>query len=144
MELFGVGDEKQSIYRFRYADAQIFADLQDSAECHRLSGSFRSRPEVVAFNNAVFRKMFADSPMARQTLEAAGSWEAQAGPAVEVVCEQVARAEEARRVEAAAFAMRLHELVNAGSFRFGDAALLLRATTHLSIYERAFADAEAC
>ncbi len=143
LELFGVGDEKQSIYRFRYADAKIFEDLQTSAQCFRLSGSFRSRPEIVAFNNEVFRELFAATPMAEQTLEAARPWDPQDEPAVELVCGQGKRAIDARRAEAAGFATRLREIVESKrGITYGDAALLLRATTHLSIYERAFAEAE--
>lgn len=65
VNLFMVGDVKQSIYRFRLADPTIFlekynsyADAADAApgEPRRvfLRESFRSRPEVVSAVNAVF------------------------------------------------------------------------------------------
>ena len=63
--LFMVGDVKQSIYRFRLADPTIFLEKYESftdapaaeGEPRRvfLRESFRSRPEVVAAVNSVFR-----------------------------------------------------------------------------------------
>ena len=56
-ELVAVGDELQSIYGFRHADLDVFrrqreeVDRRADAELMRLSGNFRSRPELVgAFN----------------------------------------------------------------------------------------------
>ena len=52
-ELVVVGDELQSIYGFRHADLEVFRrrreeiDRRADAELMRLSGNFRSRPEVI-------------------------------------------------------------------------------------------------
>jgi ATP-dependent exoDNAse (exonuclease V) beta subunit len=52
--LFVVGDEFQSIYRFRHADLEVFrarrqaADTEPGTEKRPLRGNFRSRPEVLA------------------------------------------------------------------------------------------------
>ncbi len=52
-----VGDELQSIYGFRHADLEVFRrqreeiDRRADAELMRLSGNFRSRPEVVGAVN---------------------------------------------------------------------------------------------
>lgn len=54
-----VGDVKQSIYRFREGDWQLLAHQieEDFGDCLRrqnLSNNYRSRAEIVTFNNAVF------------------------------------------------------------------------------------------
>ncbi len=56
-ELVVVGDELQSIYGFRHADLDVFRrrreeiDRRADAELMRLSGNFRSRPEIVGAVN---------------------------------------------------------------------------------------------
>jgi ATP-dependent helicase/nuclease subunit A len=57
--LFVVGDEKQSIYRFRGADVTVFA--QTSARLgtpYPLGLNFRSQPEVLGFVNALAAEIF--------------------------------------------------------------------------------------
>jgi ATP-dependent helicase/nuclease subunit A len=62
--LFLVGDPMQSIYRFRQAQVGLFREaqqrgIQDVAlESLLLSANFRSRPEVVDWNNRVFSQVF--------------------------------------------------------------------------------------
>ena len=70
--LFMVGDVKQSIYRFRYANPTIFLKyykefplLSDKNETGgpykiNLTRNFRSRPEVLDFVNALFSSMMSD------------------------------------------------------------------------------------
>ncbi|HEY2252282.1 MAG TPA: UvrD-helicase domain-containing protein, partial [Planctomycetaceae bacterium] len=61
--LFVVGDSKQSIYRFRRAEPKVFHDLRARvAETGRLplSMNFRSRPEILAFVNAMFDRALGD------------------------------------------------------------------------------------
>jgi ATP-dependent helicase/nuclease subunit A len=56
--LFAVGDEFQSIYRFRHADVNIFrgrAQALDPREVRRLAVNFRSREELLDVLNAAFR-----------------------------------------------------------------------------------------
>jgi len=61
--VYVVGDVKQSIYRFRNADCSIFQDkfekygLHNGGERIDLPDNFRSRREVVDFNNKVFEKI---------------------------------------------------------------------------------------
>ncbi|MDA0167420.1 UvrD-helicase domain-containing protein, partial [Solirubrobacter ginsenosidimutans] len=55
--LFAVGDEFQSIYRFRHADVNIFrnrAKTLDPREVRRLAVNFRSREELLDALNAAF------------------------------------------------------------------------------------------
>ena len=58
--LFFVGDPKQSIYRFRRADIDLYARVRDGlgAELAPLVSSFRSTPAVVGAVNATFRPWF--------------------------------------------------------------------------------------
>ena len=57
--VFFVGDPKQSIYRFRRADIDLFLDVQSKAadEVLHLSANFRSVPGVVEWVNAVFGEL---------------------------------------------------------------------------------------
>ncbi|MGI9458310.1 MAG: UvrD-helicase domain-containing protein [Aeoliella sp.] len=60
-KLFFVGDDKQSIYRFRGAEPQVFVDLRgDVDEEWRLplSINFRSQPAILHFVNALFENVF--------------------------------------------------------------------------------------
>jgi ATP-dependent helicase/nuclease subunit A len=64
-KLFVVGDPKQSIYRFRRADARLFrrvcADLKDAgAERRELTTSTRSRKSIQSFVNAAFENTIPD------------------------------------------------------------------------------------
>jgi ATP-dependent helicase/nuclease subunit A len=58
--LFFVGDPKQSIYRFRRADIEVFMTTRDrvAGGAAQLVANFRSRPEIVTWFNAVFGEMF--------------------------------------------------------------------------------------
>jgi ATP-dependent helicase/nuclease subunit A len=150
---FGVGDAKQSIYRFRYADASVFAELQGEAGRHALEGSFRSRPELLDFTNGLFRGLFSGSEVEAQDLRPEAEWRPKAAGCVEVISLDAHSAPAARRLEARALARRLREIVEGRQLQitraeaaerdltYGDCALLLRATTHLTMYERALAEA---
>ncbi|MGT2925923.1 helicase-exonuclease AddAB subunit AddA [Streptococcus cuniculipharyngis] len=65
---FMVGDIKQSIYRFRQSDPQIFKDQFERFRAHPDQGqlillkeNFRSQSTVLATTNAVFRRLMDDS-----------------------------------------------------------------------------------
>lgn len=149
---FGVGDEKQSIYRFRHADAAVFQELRGKAKPYPLGGSFRSRPEIVAFTNALFRELFRGTDVASQDLRAEAAWRERKAPCVELIAPPAENAAEGRRREAAAVARRLREIVEGkellrgaadaeGSISYRDCAILLRSTTNLVLYERALGEA---
>jgi ATP-dependent helicase/nuclease subunit A len=159
-ELVAVGDELQSIYGFRHADLDVFRrrreeiDRRADAELMRLSGNFRSRPELVgAFNlfgeallGAAYNPLrVGDLPL--HTREVAGS--KPAGPAVELLLtardgwdgEQI-ELEPAIDgatplnclAEARFVAERLRSLADEGVPR-GEMVVLLRAFSHLDAYE---------
>jgi ATP-dependent exoDNAse (exonuclease V) beta subunit len=63
-KLFFVGDEKQSIYRFRGADVRVFKNLREEIEDAGgrhilLPYNYRSRSGLIGFFNALFKNIFA-------------------------------------------------------------------------------------
>ena len=66
-ELFIVGDEKQSIYKFRDAEIEIFNQTRENIRNKsgeenllNLPDSFRMSPTICSFTNFVFKKLFSD------------------------------------------------------------------------------------
>ncbi|MGE4263348.1 MAG: UvrD-helicase domain-containing protein [Desulfovibrio sp.] len=64
--LFYVGDVKQAIYGWRGGDARLFDEVADDGELLAMSGglaqdalphNWRSRPEIIGFNNSVFGRL---------------------------------------------------------------------------------------
>ncbi|MCL2006976.1 MAG: UvrD-helicase domain-containing protein [Treponema sp.] len=55
-KLFFVGDEKQSIYRFRGADVSVFRKLKDELKCKDipLMVNYRSAPQLIGAFNTIF------------------------------------------------------------------------------------------
>jgi ATP-dependent helicase/nuclease subunit A len=163
--LFVVGDEFQSIYRFRHADLEVFrgrrrqAREDERTEERPLRGNFRSRPEVLAAVN------FAGSSLLRDftALEAGRAAEGElveppGGAATELLLTDASderagqptgwkakgielqpppsETSPACVAEARFLAHRLRELADAGVPR-GDMVVLLRAFTHVDAYEEA-------
>ncbi|MEO9254493.1 MAG: UvrD-helicase domain-containing protein, partial [Tepidiformaceae bacterium] len=58
--LFFVGDPKQSIYRFRSADIELYERAHErfGQETRRLTQNFRSGPGIIAWVNEVFGQLF--------------------------------------------------------------------------------------
>jgi ATP-dependent exoDNAse (exonuclease V) beta subunit len=155
-ELVVVGDELQSIYGFRHADLDVFRrrreeiDRRSDAELMRLSGNFRSRPEVVGAVNlfgeallgAVYNPLRVGSPPSDEPargegppvellLTARDGWDAdgiELEPAIDGATPLNCLAE-ARFV-----AERLRRLADEGVPR-GEMVVLLRAFSHLDAYE---------
>ncbi|HEX5526198.1 MAG TPA: UvrD-helicase domain-containing protein, partial [Solirubrobacterales bacterium] len=149
-ELVVVGDELQSIYGFRHADLDVFRrqreeiDRRADAELMRLSGNFRSRPEVIGAVNllgeALLGKAYRPLRVGAEPtgpgavellLTARDGWDAdgiELEPAIDGGTPLNCLAE-ARFV-----AQRLRELADEGVPR-GEMVVLLRAFTHLDAYE---------
>ncbi|HEX2128540.1 MAG TPA: UvrD-helicase domain-containing protein, partial [Solirubrobacterales bacterium] len=154
-----VGDEHQSIYRFRNADLEVFrgerrAALADpNRDVLPLLGNFRSRPAVLAAVNEIGRVLldgFAELTAGRDAGDGLGSAEL-------LLTLDEGRAREARKwaqeeidlepppvgspakviAEARFLAQRLRELVDAGEAERGQIVVLLRAFTHVDAYEEA-------
>jgi ATP-dependent helicase/nuclease subunit A len=69
--LFVVGDEKQSIYRFRGADVSIFRAVRERVDEIALADGFRSLPALTGWVNGTFDRIFGAG---------AAPWEARPGP----------------------------------------------------------------
>jgi ATP-dependent helicase/nuclease subunit A len=139
-DLFFVGDEFQSIYRFRHADVDVFRERREqSGGVLALTENFRSRPEVLEVVNHLFGADFGDS---FRPLTAAGRFADPAfGPAVELLVTDKASYSGTgthwRAGEAAHVARRVRELVDAGEATPGEVVLLFAAGTDARRYEEA-------
>jgi ATP-dependent helicase/nuclease subunit A len=140
-DLFLVGDEFQSIYRFRRADVDVYRAQRDAAgeEAIALDENYRSRPHVLDLVNEVFRREFGDR---YRDLKPAGRFEG-GGPSsmVELFLTDIRACKEDdvawRAAEAEAIAGRVSELVANGHCLPGDVVLLFEAGTDAGIYEDA-------
>ena len=108
-----VGDPKQSIYRFRRADIDVYermkARFSDSVQL--LKENRRSRPEIVEWVNAVFGRLFArDDQVAYEPLVAVRTPIELDGPGIAAVGGPVADItnDELRAMEAAAITATVH------------------------------------
>ena len=131
--LFMVGDVKQSIYRFRLANPDLFLKKMEvrgpGEECIFLQENFRSRPEVLETANTVFRDVMRK--------EAAGldyrkEDELKPGrtdcPGTVPVCVDLVEPGEGKtRLETVAVqtANRIRETVEAGGYRYKDIVILM-------------------
>jgi ATP-dependent helicase/nuclease subunit A len=137
-ELFFVGDEFQSIYRFRHADVEVFRERREQVGgVLALTQNYRSRPEVLDVINHLFAADFGET---FQPLAAAGRFPDPAfGPAVELLVtdkESYAETDVHWRVaEARHIAQRVRGLVDAGEAAAGEIVLLFAAGTDARLYE---------
>jgi ATP-dependent exoDNAse (exonuclease V) beta subunit len=157
--LFTVGDEHQSIYRFRNADLEVFraerrkAGAAANTDVLPLRGNFRSTAPILGAANLLGdallegfqplvpgRKPTADTPAVEVLItlnEGRGKnhrkWADHADvlnlPPSETIAHTVAQAR--------ALAERLRELVGSEGVSAGDIVVLLRAFTHVDAYEEA-------
>ena len=154
--LFFVGDPKQSIYRFRRADVEVFLRARDTLgdPVVSLTTNFRSSPTVIAWVNHVFGRLIAAEPGSQPAYEALdpapGREPAPAGPGVVLLGGEHGddpTADELRDREAADVAAAVRAALrwqvtdpDAGTWRRaqpGDIAILLPARTSLPALERA-------
>jgi ATP-dependent exoDNAse (exonuclease V) beta subunit len=137
-ELFFVGDEFQSIYRFRHADVEVFRERREQVGgVLALTQNYRSRPEVLDVINHLFAADFGET---FQPLAAAGRFPDPAfGPAVELLVTDKASYRETgthwRKAEARHIAGRVRELVDSGEAAPGEIVLLFAAGTDARLYE---------
>ncbi len=149
-KLFGVGDHKQSIYRFRGADASLFRQLRQSMPHEGrlgLTRNFRSQPAILHFVNALFARHIDEyEPLLPHHTQVTP------GPCVEFLWsarEGRESVNEARAREADAIARRIAAMVagealvadgeerEARAVRPGDVVLLFRSMSNVAIYESA-------
>lgn len=143
--LFVVGDDKQSIYRFRKADFQVFATVakaivRDSGREVKLTANFRTDESLCGWINTSVGKEFASLTAPYQA-----QWEplepakGRIGPVKPVVHLAVGRsgqrAQKPRVIaEAAALAHRIHDSVTQGESRYGDHMVLVRTHSNVPIF----------
>jgi len=151
--LFGVGDPKQSIYRFRGAEFEVFQKALDrvgAAGRRGLADSFRLHGGTAALVNHLFPPLMGNlyEPVEgrhEQANAAVAEWVHVADPAGEGF-----RADEGHEEEAQRLAARLQEIVRKQAVtvwdaeakawrpvRYGDVAILFRRMSYLHLYERA-------
>ena len=151
--VFVVGDEKQSIYRFRGADVTVFNRVRESVGRDLpLGTNFRSVPPILAFVNALAARIFAPpagaDPAHWVRFDAEHRLvpdrkDVPAAPAVRLVtfvAEHAARSlkvAEARELEARVLAGVVERLHAEEGVRHGDVAVLFRAFTEVKTYENA-------
>ena len=156
-----VGDPKQSIYRFRRADIQLYERVMSEplgVGLERISTSFRSNPALLEALNAAFDKILVKHEHvqpANVPLDAPpGAARAQRPPVIIADADLPdGSAEDVRREEARVLAGLISEARNErwqirdrgdGAWRncrWGDVAVLVPARTGIEIYEQAFAAA---
>lgn len=152
VDLFIVGDSKQSIYKFRGADVSVFRqvqqDVQDSGgERLDLDLTFRAHKELLETLNRLLAPVLGetDDPARPYLVPFAPLRHHRAQPAreqiqppyVEVHLGLGENAEEGRQTAAAALAVRLRQLHETEGFAWGDVALLFRASSAFPVYETA-------
>ena len=159
--LFVVGDEKQSIYRFREANYRLIESVRqkmernlpaDSRAVLSLDKNFRSAPEIVEIANDLFRALWGDAytPSEAVRSQHKGSVRLLEVPAA-------AEGSEAPATEAEVLAREVRSFVANGTVvyertadagagksgwteraaRYGDCAILIQSRTRLKEYEAA-------
>jgi ATP-dependent helicase/nuclease subunit A len=139
--LFVVGDEKQSIYRFRGAEQSLFELVRSRAPSQgrlSLTVNRRSTPTIIAFVNDLFAEAFPEYEPMTTTRQPNSD-----DPPVEFLWTQPDKnkpyTSEQRAAEAATIARRILELIGQG-VRKRDIVLLFRKLTDSPIYEQALRD----
>ncbi|MDX1645665.1 MAG: UvrD-helicase domain-containing protein, partial [Longimicrobiales bacterium] len=147
--LFVVGDPKQSIYRFRRADIQLYGlvrrRFEDFGDVVSLSANFRSRPPIGDLVNGLFRDeaFFPEEATAEQ---AAFERLDTRPPAAPVPAEGVftyeldpprGRKEDAASDDGARIASWIRRRIDAGERQASDFLILTRDRGRLAIYARA-------
>lgn len=141
-KLFVVGDDKQSIYRFRGAQVSVFGKVCEDIE--KVGGekitlleNFRSQKEILAVCNDIFSSLMQSAEIEYKPLLSGKEAENVHDP-VEIILTEPVDDEDKIDAEAENIARKFCMLRKEG-YKFSDMALLLRARTHLAAYTNAFA-----
>ncbi|MDK1021287.1 MAG: 3'-5' exonuclease, partial [Candidatus Hydrogenedentes bacterium] len=154
-ELFVVGDAKQSIYKFRGAEVEVFDKARALVEeTVPLDVNYRSLPEVMGFINDFFQRSRALEHVEPDYKGMQTDRDAVNEPRVEFLIPEEsdgANSDALHNMEAELIANRIAELCGRGGALvfdtdcdvarpadFGDVAVLFRRGTHIQTYARAF------
>jgi len=154
--IFLVGDDKQSIYLFRGANAGVFHDARERFSewlgteyyFEEAKENFRSLPALINFTNNLFGKLMPPTLHEGRHIRYAPFEAARRGEGhVELILSEAGEnIKKSRAKEATALAKRIkslagkHEIFDKDKKRpcvYGDMAILLRKRTHLCIFENA-------
>jgi len=138
-KLFIVGDPKQSIYRFRGAQVEVFMQLQEKIKVQgqhiHLQDNFRSRRHLIEFSNQFFPNLFSDEKIIYETVTPQRA-DAEQCTVELLISPKQDNLVQSRAGEAQQIAAYISKLVSQG-YRYRDITILLRSMTNVSVYERA-------
>ncbi|MBF0254611.1 MAG: UvrD-helicase domain-containing protein [Candidatus Omnitrophica bacterium] len=157
LKTFTVGDVRQSIYGFRYADSRLFARKISDARATghgavEMNENYRSDAQLVGFVNRVFGSRPAVADMTFGELVPRRTGDPAAAPRIEIIrvrsdADTKDRLDDLRRREAGLLAERILEWTRVPGNtseanppdlrRFGEIALLFRTRSAMAIYEEA-------
>jgi len=157
--LLMVGDARQSIYRFRGAEVEVFrrreTELGPENSVHRLDINYRSRREILSFINHLFAdRHFFGSGFAALALGREAQRSGDHGPADQPVAVEVlaverlekprpeARSPVMQEAEAHAVAARVRRLLDEEHWEPRQIVVLTPAQTHVDLYQQALVDRE--
>jgi ATP-dependent helicase/nuclease subunit A len=142
--LMAVGDIKQSIYRFRGAEADLMTELGREIESRggrtiALTRNYRSNQTVIRFINAFSQELFAGESFPYEPLEAGGN---DAGSRVEfILAGETADLREQARLVARRIVRLVAESAGTGTpVGYGDIVLLFRAGTAMGLFQQALVE----
>ena len=140
LEVFLVGDAKQSIYGFRNAEVGVFQAAHAGREVIRLDQNYRSGGQIIAFINDFFRSSGLLRAIDRNYHPMQANRPSPESPAIEfLVPERPGEGrllkEELRIAEAELIASRVQELGEETGY--GGIAMLFRTFSSIYLYERA-------
>ncbi|MDH3270987.1 MAG: UvrD-helicase domain-containing protein [Gemmatimonadota bacterium] len=147
--LFVVGDPKQSIYRFRRADIQLYGFVRDRfadfGEVVSLSSNFRSRPSIGDLVNQLFdapdffprRATLEQAPFERLDTRPPSEAVPREGVFVYTLDPRGSRKDEAAADDGARIGSWIRRRIDAGERRASDFLILTRGRGQLAVYARA-------
>lgn len=149
--LFVVGDEKQSIYMFRDAELEVFdktkSDIKKQSGMDsilELPHSFRMAPELAAFTNELFSRLFSSPNINFNEVsysEIICAREEEVTGRIEILFAQKMEDDLQPASQAILVKNKLIQLSNQKDFKWGDCAILVRKRKSFADLENVFQDA---